>query len=361
MVGVLWGQGCSRRPEARGSEKGQAASGVPVAVAAAQQKTTAVEAASFGTVEPYASVDIKAQVTGVLTQVHFVEGQRVRKGDLLLSIDPRQGEVSLKAAQAALEGHKAQLRNAEREATRQTELLQKGFASQDELDQTVTTAETLRAAAAADEAAVESAALQLDYCSIRSPIDGRAGSLHVHQGNLIKANDVSVVTILQTEPIYVGFSIQEDVLPAIRKAMATRDLDVRVALPRSPEPPLHGVLSLVENTVDVDNRTIRLRASFSNADERLWPGQYVDVVLTIAVEPNSIVVPPQSVQMGQNGPFLYVVKSDQTVEARPITVKKAVDTETVVEGVQAGEEVVTDGQLRLVPGGRVQRKEPPQR
>jgi len=360
LVGVLWGQGCSRRPEARGSAKGET-SGVPVAVAVAKQKTTAVEAASFGTVEPYASVAIKAQVTGVLTQVHFVEGQMVKKGDPLLSIDPRQPEVALKAAQAALDGNKAQLKNAEREAARQTELLQKGFAAQDEVDRSVTAAETLRAAVAADEAAIENASLQLDYCSIRSPIDGRAGSLHVHQGNLIKADDVSVVTIMQTEPIYVSFSALEELLPAIRKAMAARDLDVRVAQPRSLEPPLHGILSLIENTVDVDSRTIRLRASFSNADERLWPGQYVDVVLTIAQEPNSIVVPSQSVQTGQNGQFLYVVKSDQTVEARPVTVTRAMDTETVVEGVQAGEVVVTDGQLRLVPGARVQTKEPPQR
>ncbi len=356
---VLCQIGCSKRSEGtsrRGGPNGGAPA-VPVRLAMAQQKTTAIEAASFGTVEPYANVDIKAQVTGILTGVHFTEGQMVKKSDLLLSIDPRQPQVALQAAKANLEGHKAQLKNAESEAARQTQLLQKGFTSQDEYDKAVTAVETLKAAVSADEAAIGSAALQLDYCSIRSPVDGRTGSLHVHQGNLIRANDVSVVTVMQTAPIYVSFRVTENYLPAIRKAMAAGSLDVSVTVPEANDPPLHGTLSLIENTVDVDSRMIYLRATFENKDQRLWPGQYVDVVLTIAKEPNSIVVPSEAVQTGQAGQFIYVVKEDKTVEARRVTVKRSTDVEAVVEGVRAGEEVVTDGQLRLVPGARVQEKE----
>ena len=230
-VGLVSLGGCSKHGQARASARGEGGAGVPVTLATAQQKTTAIEVGSFGTVEPYATVDIKAQITGILTQVHFVEGRMVKKGDLLLSIDPRQPEAALKAAQANLEGHQAQLKNAEKEAARQTQLLQKGFAAQEQADQTLTAVETLRAAVSADKAAVENARLQLDYCSIRSPLDGRTGSLHVHQGNLIKANDVSVVTVMQTDPIYVSFWVPEEHLQAIRKNRAAGELDVRVTRP----------------------------------------------------------------------------------------------------------------------------------
>jgi multidrug efflux system membrane fusion protein len=215
----------------------------------------------------------------------------------------------------------------------------------------------LRAAINADKAAIENAALQLDYCSIRSPVDGCTGYLLVHQGNLIKANDISVVSIRQVEPIYVSFWIPEHYLPAIKREMAAHALDVAVAPPGEDNDVVHGNLSFIDNTVDPDNRTIHLRATFANKDGRLWPGQYMDVVLTIAQEPNSTVVPSQAIQTGQNNQFVYVVKSDQSVEARPITVKRAINNETAIEGVQPGEVVVTDGQLRLVPGARVQIKD----
>jgi membrane fusion protein, multidrug efflux system len=351
--------GCSKRSDgtSRRGGPGGGPPAVPVMLGTVQQKTTAIEVANFGTVEAYANVDIKAQVGGILTGVHFTEGQMVKKGDPLLSIDPREPQVALKAAQATLAGHEAQRKNAESEAARQTQLLQKGFTSQDEYDKAVTAVETLRAAVSADNAAIDSATLQLDYCSIRSPIDGRTGSLHVHQGNLIRANDISIVTVMQTDPIYVSLRVPESYLPDIRKSMAAGKLDVKVTQPDANEAPIHGALSLIENTVDVDGRTIYLRATFANKDQRLWPGQYVDVVLTIAQEPNSIVVPSQAIQTSQTGQFIYVVKTDQTVEARPVTVRRSMDSEAVVEGVQAGEVVVTDGQLRLVPGSRVQAKE----
>lgn len=371
MLGLLLVGACSKRPANANSNRQDAGRnskfppkadvGVPVTVATVEQKETLVEISSFGTVEAYANVELKSQVTGVLTDVHFTEGQMVKKGDLLLTIDPRQEQAALKMAQANLQKDQAQLQNAEKEAARQTELFRKGFASQDDYDKSLTAVETLQAAVSADKAAIENAMLQLDYCSIRSPVDGRTGSLYVHQGNLVKANDISVVSITQIEPIYVSFWVPELYLPAIQKYMASNELDVKVKRPLADEEPIHGSLTLVDNTVDTDNRTIHLRATFANKDQSLWPGQYVGVVLTLNREPNSIVVPSQSIQTGQNNQFIYVVKPDQTVESRPVTVKRSLNNETVVEGVQVGEVVVTDGQLRLVPGARVQIKNPPQK
>jgi len=329
---------------------------VPVTVASVQQKTTPIAVSSFGTVEACSSVDVKAQVTGILTQVHFTEGQMVKKGDLLLSIDPRQPQATLKMVQANLAKNEAQLKNADREAARQAELYEKGFAAQDLYDQTVTAVETLRAAVEADKATVENAALQLDYCSIRSPVDGCVGRLYVHQGNLVKSNDVTVVTIRQIDPIYVSFWIGEQHLSAIQKHSAAAPLDVAVTQAGQEADPIHGRLTFIDNTVDPNLRTIHLRGTFDNKDRRLWPGQYVRVLLTIAEEPNSILVPSQAVQTGQTGQFVYVVKSDETVESRPVAVERELANESVVEGVQPGEEVVTDGQLRLVSGAKIQRK-----
>lgn len=357
--------GCEKRSAAKSEPRpkgeGGAPVSVPVTVAPVQQRTTPVTVSSFGTVEACAEVEVKAQVTGILMQVHFTEGQMVKKGDRLLSIDPRQPQASLKMAQANLERDQAQLKNAEREAARQTELLQKGFASQDVYDQALTAVETLRAALNADKAAIENAALQLDYCSICSPVDGCTGRLLVHQGNLIKANDISVVSVRQIDPIYVSFWVQEQHLSAIRQHTAAGTLDVAVTLPGEDPEPVHGALSFIDNTVDPDNRTIHLRATFANQDRRLWPGQYVKVLLTIAQEPDSILVPSQAIQTGQNNQFVYVMKSDQTVEARTISTRRALGNETVVDGVKPGEVIVTDGQLRLVPGARIQIKDAPQK
>ena len=360
-AGLLCSSGCAKRSAAKPGPgpRGEGGAPVPVTVVPVAQRTTPIAVLSFGTVEAFAEVEVRAQVTGILEKVHFTEGQMVKRGDRLLSIDPRQPQAALKMAQANLEKDQAQLKNAAREAARQTELLQKGFASQDVDDQAMTAVETLRAAVSADKAAIENTSLQLDYCSICSPVDGCAGSLHVHAGNLIRANDVSVVTIRQIDPIYVSFWVQEQHLPAIQKHMAAGPLDVAVTLPSDEKEPIHGALSLIDNTVDPDNRTIHLRATLANQDRRLWPGQYVQVTLTIAQEPNAILVPSPATQTGQSGRFVYVVKSDQTVEARPIVLQREVGNESVVKGVKPGEVVVTDGQLRLVPGGRVQIKNAP--
>jgi len=327
---------------------------VPVVVAAVEQKTVPVELTSFGTVEAYSSIAIKSQVTGILNAVHFTEGQDVNEGDLLLSIDPRPSEADLKVSQSNLAKDEVQLKNAEKEVARQKNLLGKGFTSQDEHDNSVTVAESFRAAVGADKAAVENAMLQLEYCSIRSPVTGCIGSLLVNRGNLVKANDISVATIKQIVPVYVSFSVSQQYLPDIQEYMSAGKLDVIVTIPSDKQQKVQGFLSFVDNAVDTGTGTIRLRATFTNETRSLWPGQFVNVNLVLTNEPNAIIVGSAAVQTSQTGQFVYVVKPDQTVELRPVTVKRTINNQTVLEGVKPGETVVTDGQLRLAPGVKVQ-------
>ena len=351
LILIIW-VSCSRESS---KNTGQEQT-VPVVVAAVEQKTVPVELTSFGTVEAYSSIAIKSQVTGILNAVHFTEGQDVNEGDLLLSIDPRPSEADLKVSQSNLAKNEVQLKNAEKEVTRQQGLLGKGFTSQDEHDNSVTVAEAFRAAVGADKAAVENAMLQLEYCSIRSPVTGRIGSLLVNRGNLVKANDISVATIKQIVPVYVSFSASQQYLPDIQEYMSAGKLDVIVTIPSDKQQKIRGFLSFVDNTVDTGTGTIRLRATFANETRSLWPGQFVNVNLVLTNEPNAIIVPSAAVQTSQTGQFVYVLKPDQTVELRPVTVKRTINNHTVLEGVRPGETVVTDGQLRLAPGVKVQIK-----
>ncbi|NLH16565.1 MAG: efflux RND transporter periplasmic adaptor subunit [Phycisphaerae bacterium] len=325
----------------------------PVSVATVVKKDTPVELTNFGHVEEYSSVEVKSRITGYLTQVHFVEGQKVKQNDLLLSIDPRESQVALKAAQANLQRDQAQLQNALREADRQTQLLEKGIAAQDTYDAAITAVETLRAAILADQAAIDKAHLQIEYCSVRSPIDGCVGKLHIYPGNLVRADDTAVINIRQVDPIYVSFPVPQQHLSTIRRLSASGDLKVRAIVPESPGDPIQGRLSFIDNSIDPDSLNIRMRATFANPEWRLWPGQYVDVVLSLQTEIGSIVIPSQAIQTGQKDSFVYVVKSDKTVERRPVTVRRSLDSESVVENLQPDEIIVTDGQLRLIPGAKV--------
>ena len=351
LIVLIW-LSCSRKSS---QNTGQEQT-VPVVVAAVEQKTVPVELTSFGTVEAYSSIAIKSQVTGILNAVHFTEGQDVNEGDLLLSIDPRPSEADLKAAQANLAKNEVQLKNAEKEVARQKDLLGKGFAAQGDYDTSVTVAETFRAAVGADKAAVENAMLQLEYCSIRSPVTGHIGSLLVNRGNLVKLNDISVATIKQIVPVYVSFSVSQQYLPDIQEYMSVGKLEVIVTIPSDKQQKVQGFLSFVDNAVDTGTGTIRLRATFTNETRSLWPGQFVNVNLVLTNEPNAIIVGSAAVQTSQTGQFVYVVKPDQTVELRPVTVKRTINNHTVLEGVRPGETVVTDGQLRLAPGVKVQIK-----
>lgn len=313
-----------------------------------------VQITSFGTVEPYNAAAIKSQVTGFLEKFHFVEGQEVKAGDLIISIDPRSYQASLRVAQANLEKDQAQCQNAIINAGRQNQLFKKGFASQDDNDTARTLSNTAKAAVEADKAAVENARLQLEYCSITSPVDGRIGSLLVEQGNLVKANDITIVTVNQIHPIYVTFSVPQNYLPAIREQMQKAPLEVVAVIPAQSANPAHGTLTFVDNTVNADTGSIRLRATFDNNDRRLWPGQFVNTALVLSRDPNALVIPSSAVQNSQQGQFVFVVKPDLSVESRPVTVDRLIDGLTVIgKGLEPDETIVTDGQLRLIAGARV--------
>ncbi|MCI0403955.1 MAG: efflux RND transporter periplasmic adaptor subunit [Acidobacteria bacterium] len=334
----------------------------PVSVAKVEQKAVPLELRVIGAVEAYSTVDVKAQVDGQLTGVHFTEGQDVRKGQLLFSIDRAPFEAELQRAEASLARNQAQAQNAQVQAARYTRLVGEGVVAKEQYEDVITNAEALEAAVRADKAAVENAKLRLAYTSIHSPIDGRTGSLKVHRGNIVKANDEksTLVVINQLTPIYSSFALPEQDLSEVRRYMAAGTLKVEAAIPQDAGPPAQGTVTFVDNAVDRTTGTIRLKATFPNHDRRLWPGQFVNVVLTLAEQKDALVVPSEAVQTGQQGMFVWVVKPDLTVESRPVTVARARQNEAVISrGLAAGETVVTDGHLRLMPGGRVQIKNGP--
>lgn len=329
---------------------------VSVAVASAVQKTVPVQLQAVGTVEAYATVSVKSRIDGELVKVHFREGQDVRKGDLLFTIDPRPYEVAHREALARLERDVALASKADLDARRYAELVAKNYVSSDKYEQFRSNAEALRATVAADRASVERAQLQLDYCYIKAPMAGRTGRLLVDEGTQIKANDdkSSMVEIVQIMPINVGFAVPQQYLSEIKPHMAKGPLKVEAFVPGDQQKPEAGTLSFLDNKVNSQTGTVMLKASFANTDRRLWPGQFVTAVLTLAHRPDAIVIPSQALQVGQDGQFVYVVKLDMTVETRPVVVGMNIGSEVVIEkGLGAGEKVVTEGQLRLAPGARV--------
>ena len=331
-----------------------AAPAVPVLAAAVEQKDMPVQLQAIGSVEAYSTVSVKTQITGELTGVYFQEGEEVKKGALLFTLDKRPLEAELKKQEANLEHDIAQARLARLDATRYEGLLREGVISQQQYDQAQANADQLGAAVRADQAAVENARVQLIYCSIYSPINGRTGTLMIHQGNMIKANDTPfLVNINQVEPIRVAFTVPEQYLAEIKRSAAGGKLLVQAAI-QADNRPAAGVLSFIDNSVDPATGTIKLKGEFANADRRLWPGQFVDITLVLHTQQNAMVVPAQAVQTGQQGQFVFVIKPDMTVEARPVTVNRTLSGEAIIDhGLAAGERVVTDGQLRLVPGSKV--------
>ncbi len=330
---------------------------VPVVAEAAVQRSVPLVVKAIGNVEAYNTVSIKSQVSGEIAEVLFREGQDVKKGDRLFQIDPRPFEAALKQAEAALARDRAQAKNAGEEAKRYSFLADKGYVSRQEYDRVRTNADALEAVVRADEAAAENARLQLGYTSINSPIDGRTGSIMVHKGNVVKANDIQLVTINQMSPIYVAFSVPEQELAAIKKYRASGELKVEVGVPQNGTKPAAGTLTFIDNTVNTATGTILLKATFPNRDRALWPGQFVDVALLLTTEKNRVVVPSQAIQTGQQGQYVFVIKDDMSAEYRLVTAGRSIDGSTVIEkGLSAGEKVVTDGQLRLVPGAKVEIK-----
>jgi membrane fusion protein, multidrug efflux system len=331
---------------------------VPVTVATVVQKNLPVQIDATGSVEAYSTVAIRAQAGGVVTKVHFTQGQDVKQGEALFTIDPRPFESALKQAEANLARDTAQLQNSREQVRRYLELVNKKFVSQEQYDQIKTTAEALESVVDADKAAVDNAKVQLSYCYIFSPVNGRTGALLVNEGNLVRTNDATPMVIInQVNPIYVTFSLPEGNLPEIKARMAQTTLKVLAILPQSPDRPEEGTLTFVDNAVDATTGTIKFRGTFANTARRLWPGQFVKVVLNLAEQPNAIVIPFQAIQTGDSGQLVFVVKPDRTVDVRPIVVTRTLKGEAVIgKGLTPGETIVTDGQFLLSAGSRVQIK-----
>jgi multidrug efflux system membrane fusion protein len=354
IISAVLTSGCSQ-----GAKLGVDNPGVPVLVAqsVATNVPVQIQPPPVGHVTPYSTVTVHSQIQGMISEVHFQEGQVVKKGQLLFTIDPRPEEASLAQARANLARDRAQLENAKIQFDREQKLFDQKLVSQDDFDTSKASMDALAGTVQADEAAVTNAVLNLDYTEIRSPIDGVTGGLQSFLGNVVKAPDDTLLTINQIHPIYVEFAVPEQYLPQIKKEMHEHALKVSVTYQNMNVPPPEGDLTFVNNTVDESTGTIDLRATFPNENNVLWPGQFVNVALTLSDLTNAIVVPSQAVQTGQNGEYLYVVKSnqtDQTVEERPVTIGITYQGETVVEsGLSAGETVATDGQSRLVPGAKV--------
>ena len=333
---------------------------VPITVAPVVQRTVPIEFRAIGNVEAYSTVSVKAQVAGTIEQVYFKEGQDVRKDDLLYTMDSRPYQAALHQLEANLARDQAQLENANAQSDRYSKLFESGIVSKEQYDTFRTNSDALAAAVRADKAGIEGAKIDLDYCTIRSPIDGRTGSLLVHSGNIVKSNETVLVVINQIVPIYVSFTVPEQHLGEIKRHMAGGTLAVAATIPNDAQRLIEGTLTFVDNSVDSTTGTIRLKGSFPNQERRLWPGQFVNVALKLSTQVGAIVVPSQAVQTGQSGFYAYVVKSDLKAELRPIVPGNQVGGETVIEkGLQPGESVVTDGQLRLYPGAKVEVKGQP--
>jgi len=355
---------------------------VPVSVAVAAAEAMPVQIRAIGTVEPSSTVQIKSQVAGELLTAHFTEGSDVQKDEMLFEIDPRPYREALAQAEAAVAKDRAQLaqaqanlardtaqaKSAEADGYRYEELAKEGVASQMQASQSRAAADAAHESVRADQAAIESAraslesdqaavaraSLDVGYCEIRSPVDGRAGNLLVHPGNLIKVNDVPLVVVNRIAPIFVSFGVPEEQLGAVR-TRARSSLAVEASTDAEPNRISRGLLKVIDNTVDTNTGTIRLKAVFDNADRVLWPGQFVNVRLTLDTQSNATVVPSEAVQDGQRGQFIFVVKPDQTVEPRQVTVDRTIGRKAVIaKGIAPGETVVTDGQLRLYPGAKIQ-------
>ncbi len=348
----------TRAKEGRTATKGPPP--VPVTVATVVQETVPVLLRAIGNVEAFRTVALKARVDGQIVVVNFNEGDPVKKREVLFRIDPRPYEAALRQAEANALRDRAARDQARSQERRYQELLQKNFISKEAYAQIRTNAETAEATAKASQAGLENARLNLEYCTIYSPLDGYVGKVLLQAGNLAKANDVNpLVVINQVKPIYVNFSVPEQNLPEVRKYQSAEPLLVDVVPPDSSMPQPSGRLIFIDNAVDPSTGTIRLRAEFENSEAALWPGQFVNVSLQLYEQPDAIVIPSQAVQTGPDGQYVYVIGADMLAELRRIKVLRTDGERAIVaSGLAKGERVVTRGQLRLGPKTRVQLGKP---
>jgi multidrug efflux system membrane fusion protein len=332
--------------------------GVPVLTATAIQKDVPQLVQTVGTVEAYSTVDIRPQVSGALQTISFAEGQDVTAGDLLFTLDPQPYQVALNQAQATLAKDVAQADNAEAMRGRSQDLLKRGILAPQDYDTSATTAAALKATVQADQAQVDNAKLQLQYTKITAPVSGRTGALLVHEGNLVRTTDTtSLVVINQVLPIRVVFGVPAEFLSAVRSGQAATPLTTTARAAGSHEVLSRGTVSFIDNTVDPSTGTLKVKGTYPNSDRKLWPGELVEVSLQLSVAARATVVPAAAVQNGQQGQYVYVVNADRTVAFRPVQVSLRTGDDVVVStGLKVGEEVVTDGQLGLTPGSKIQIK-----
>jgi membrane fusion protein, multidrug efflux system len=355
LVSACSGEAVQQTPGPGGGRGGGLNPPVPVTTATVEQKSMPLDVQAIGTVIAASTVAVRAQITGELTSVNFKEGDEVEQGQVLFTLDKRPFEASLLQAQANLQRDEAQAQNARASAVRYEDLLKRGIATREQVDQFKTQALSLEATVGADRAAVESARLQLDYATIEAPISGRTGLLQIHKGNLVRANDtLPIISINRISPVYVTFAIPESMLPQFKHYMAAGTVRVEARAPNDAGRASIGKIDFIDIAVDATTGTIKLKGTFPNEDRRLTPGQFVNVSVTLTTDSNATVVPTTAVQSGQQGTYVYVVKTDQTVELRPVTVTRTHEDESIIgTGVKSGETIVTDGHLRLIPGSRV--------
>jgi multidrug efflux system membrane fusion protein len=328
-----------------------------VVVGKVTQKTMPVEVTAVGNVEAISTISIRAQVAGEVQKVHFQEGDFVTKGQVLFTIDPRPYEAALAQAKAALARDKATDVYNRAQAKRYKTLFDQGVIPAEQVDSFTSAADASDAVVNSDEAAIKTAELNVEYCTIDSPIDGRTGAVMVKAGNLVKVADVPIVVINQVNPIYVNFTVPQQYWPDIKEHVDRGALHVMATIPQDAGQPVQGTLTFVDNVVDSTTGTIHLRGTFENQRNRLWPGLYVNILLTLSEQSNATVVPAHSVITTQQGSYVYVVKSNNTVEQRTVMPARTIGDETVVDkGLRPGETIVTDGQINLIPGAKVEAK-----
>ncbi len=346
VLALVFLAGCEKKQEKKGG-----AAPVPVIVAVAEARDVPIQLEAIGSVESFNTVGVKTMVAGEIKTVNFKEGQDVSKGQLLFTVDRRPMEAELRRAEATLARDRATAANERAQAARHAALFKAGVVSREQAEQETASADAAEALVKADEAAVENAKVSLQYTKVFAPISGRTGNLMVQLGNIVKANpDSPVVTINQIAPIYVTFTVPEQYLSDVKRYMGKSRIKVEAQIPNDPTPAV-GDLSFIDNAVDKQTGTIKLKGTFANADHRLWPGQFVNITVTLASQPNAITVPNEALQTGQQGQFVYVVRADGIAEARPVTVARSVEgTSVIASGIKPGDRVVTDGQLRIRSG-----------
>lgn len=355
--------GCGGQAPAGGggkAAKGAKGGAAPVLVAPAERKVVPLALEAIGAVEPIRSTAVRSQVTGTLLRRVIREGQDVRQGELLFEIDPRPFRNALQSAEAELQKVRVQLETARAQVARYRGLTADQMVSKEQFEKINDAARALEAESLSVESRLATARIQLEYCSIRAPLAGRAGQFTLHEGDIVRGNDTGapLTTIHQLSPINVTFGVPQQYLGALQRYRAAGQLAVAATPPGADEKPETGELTFLDNAVESATGTLRLKAAFPNAAQRLWPGQFVTVSLTLA-NPEVIAIPASALQTSQSGQYVYVVKADRTAELRPVTVERTAGTEAVIaKGLAPGELVVTEGQLRVVPGRAVDVRDP---